>query len=86
MTPGLLLGWLCSVVLGAAIWLAVAGWPRRAGDFLAGAGHAVVLGFLATGLLVGLQREPAGAQLFAAVVPLLATATAVFAGIAFWRQ
>ncbi|WP_257389470.1 hypothetical protein, partial [Tahibacter caeni] len=30
--------------------------------------------------------EPAGAQLFAAVVPLLATATAVFAGIAFWRQ
>ncbi|HVH34643.1 MAG TPA: hypothetical protein VM847_11105 [Tahibacter sp.] len=86
MTPGLLLGWSCSFALGLAIWFALAGWPRRGSEWLTAAGYAVLLGFLATGLLVGLKRETVGASLFTAVLPLLLTATVLSAGIAFWRQ
>lgn len=85
MSGGLLLGWLCSLVLGATLWLAVAGRPRRPGDALAAAGHAVLLGLLATGLLVGLRRGLPGTGLFAGMLPLLGGGVALFGALAAWR-
>lgn len=85
MSGGLLLGWLCSLVLGATLWIAVAGRPRRSGDALAAAGYSVLLGLLATGLLVGLRRDLPGPALFTAVLPLLGAAAVLLGAITVWR-
>lgn len=82
---GLLLGWLLALLLGLGAWLAVSGRPRRAGDWLAAAGHAPLLGFVACGLLVALPRTVPGAQLAAALLPWSVTALLLLAALAFWR-
>lgn len=86
MNAGLLAAYGASFVLGAALWLALAGLPRRAGDRLTAAGYATLLGLLASGLLVEIRRDIAGAQLFAATLPLLGIAAALCIGIAAWRM
>lgn len=85
MSLGLLLGWLCSIALGAAIWFAVAGLPRGAGDRLAAAGYSVLLGLLGCGVLTGVQRDIAGDRLFLGVLPWLLVAVALLAGVGVWR-
>jgi hypothetical protein len=86
MTPGLLAALGCSIVLGAALWFAIAGVPRRHGDGLAAGGYSVLLGLLASGLLVGLRRDVPGASLFAAMVPLLVGTVVVLAVAGWWRM
>lgn len=71
MTLGLLAVLGCSLVLGAAVWFALAGVPRGRGDGLAAGGYAALLGLLASGLLVGVRRDVPGVSLFAAVLPWL---------------
>lgn len=83
MSLGLLLGWISSLLLGAAIWFAAAGLPRRLADWLAAAGYALLLGLGGCGLLVGLRRATPGADLFLAVLPLLALAVLLCVGIGF---
>ena len=85
MSASLVLAWATALLLGLAIWLALAGRPQRAGDWLAGSGYAVLLGLLACGGLVALSRRSSGVQLFAATLPWLAAALIVVAVLAFWR-
>lgn len=82
---GLLLGWLLALLLGLGIWLAVTGRPKRAGDWLAAAGHAPLLGFVACGLLVALPRAVPGTQLAAALLPWSVAALLLLAAVAVWR-
>ncbi len=85
MSMNLLLGWLCSLLLGSSIWLALAGPPRRWSDGLAATGYSVLLGMLGSGLLVGLRREVPGEGIFVATLPLLGAVSAVLLGVAYWR-
>ncbi|WP_313913022.1 hypothetical protein [Tahibacter sp.] len=85
MSMSLLLGWLCSLLLGSSIWLAIAGPPRRLSDGLAAAGYSVLLGVLGSGLLVGLRSEISGEGIFVATLPLLGVISAFFLGVGYWR-
>ncbi|TDR43262.1 hypothetical protein DFR29_107275 [Tahibacter aquaticus] len=85
MSGAVLLAWAGAFLLGLAVWLALAGRPRQAGDWLAGSGYAVLLGLLACGGLVALSPQAPGAQLFAATLPWLALALTAAACAAFWR-
>jgi len=86
MSMRLLLGWLCSLLLGGSIWFAVAGLPRRWSDALAVSGYAVLLGVLGSGLLVGLRRDVPGEGIFLATLPLLGVAIVVLLGVGYWRS
>lgn len=85
MSLSLLLGWLCTLLLGSSIWLAIAGPPRRWSDGLAATGYSVLLGVLGSGLLVGLRREIPGEGIFVATLPLLGVVSAVLLGVGYWR-
>jgi hypothetical protein len=85
MSAGLLAAYAASFVLGAALWLVIAGLPRRDGDRLAATGYSALLGLLVSGVLVGTRRDVSGAQLFAATLPLIGIVVVLCAGVAVWR-
>ncbi|HSX60978.1 MAG TPA: hypothetical protein VLF18_12315 [Tahibacter sp.] len=85
IAPGVLVAYACSVVLGAALWFALAGLPRRPGERFAAAGYATLLGLLASGMLVALRRDAAGADTFIATLPLIGAAIVLLAGLG-WRR
>ncbi|MBL8299087.1 MAG: hypothetical protein JNN30_12180 [Rhodanobacteraceae bacterium] len=85
MTWGLLLAFACSIGLGAVLWFAIAGIPRRRCDQLAAGGYTFLLGLSANGLLVGLRPEVPGVALFAAMLPLLAAVFALLLVAGWWR-
>ncbi len=85
MSLSLLLGWLCSLLLGGSVWFAVAGVPRRWSDALAASGYAVLLGVLGSGLLVVLRRDVPGERIFLATLPLLGVVIVALLVVGYWR-
>jgi hypothetical protein len=79
------LAWLNCILLGFAAWLALAGRPHRRSDWLAGAGHALPLGLLGCGLLIGLRPGLPGDALAAGMLPITGLALLLLAGVAMWR-
>lgn len=81
----LVLGWGACLLLGVALWLALAGRPRVSAQWLTAAGHAPLLGLAACGLLVALRPDVPGDALFRASLPLLGAALLLAGGAAIWR-
>lgn len=75
----LLAVWGAALLLGSGIWVAIAGWPRRAGESWCALGGGWILGAAACGMLVRMF----GAHALAGLVPR-AGSVAVLAGGALW--
>lgn len=78
MTTAMILAiWLSTWLLGGGIWVAVAGWPRRAADRWCAAGGGWIVGAAACGVLVRLLASKSLAD-----VPLRVGACAAIVGAA----